>query len=243
MWGYLPDDTLSYCNQRWIDYTGLTRVEARHEGWTARIHPADVERALMAWREARTRHKPYEADVRLRAADGCYRRFVSRAVPLCDGHGEFVQWFGTNTDVEERRQLHEALDRAETEIAHVARLTTLGELASSLAHELNQPLAAVVANGDACMRWLNRGEPNLAEATGAVQRMIRDANRASDVIAHTRALLRKSTSEKTPLDIAAVIREILALVHQEVLKHRIISVSPSWQICPRSRAIGSSSSR
>ena len=78
----------------------------------------------------------------------------------------------------------------------MTRVTTLGELASSMAHELNQPLAAVVTNGNACLRWLARDEPNLEEATKAVTRMIRDANRAAEVIAHTRALLRRSGGER-----------------------------------------------
>lgn len=114
----------------------------------------------------------------------------------------------------ERRQ-------AEVELAHVTRVTTLGELASSMAHELNQPLAAVVTNGNACLRWLARDEPNLEEATRAVTRMIRDANRASDVIAHTRALLRRSSGEKARLDVGDVIRDALTFVEPEALRHRI----------------------
>lgn len=114
----------------------------------------------------------------------------------------------------ERRQ-------AEAELAHVTRVTTLGELASSMAHELNQPLAAVVTNGNACLRWLARDEPNLEEATRAVTRMIRDANRAADVIAHTRALLRRSGGEKARLDVGEVIGEALTFVEPEALRHRI----------------------
>ena len=110
---------------------------------------------------------------------------------------------------------------AEVELAHVTRVTTLGELASSMAHELNQPLAAVVTNGNACLRWLARDEPNLEEATRAVTRMIRDANRAADVIAHTRALLRRSSGEKARLDVGDVIRDALTFVEPEALRHRV----------------------
>ena len=111
--------------------------------------------------------------------------------------------------------------QAEVELAHVTRVTTLGELASSMAHELNQPLAAVVTNGNACLRWLARDEPNLEEATKAVTRMIRDANRAADVIAHTRALLRRSSGEKARLDVGDVIRDALTFVEPEALRHRV----------------------
>ena len=94
-------------------------------------------------------------------------------------------------DMTEHRRAEMVLRDAQAELAHVSRLTTMGELASSLAHELNQPLTAVVTNGSACLRWLDRDEPNIEEAMQAVQRIVRDANRPADVIAHTRALLRR----------------------------------------------------
>ena len=123
---------------------------------------------------------------------------------------------------DERRKAEEALQAMRAELAHVTRVTTMGELAASLAHELNQPLAAVVTNGGACLRWLGRDPPNLDEAAEAVRRIMRDATRASDVIAHTRALLKKSGGEKIPLDIRELIREVLVLVHQEVRRHRVL---------------------
>jgi C4-dicarboxylate-specific signal transduction histidine kinase len=176
---------------------------------------------------------PYEAEVRLRGADGSYRCFVSRAVGLHDERGQVMQWFGTRTDVEERRRAGEALHEAQAELAHVARLTTLSELAASLAHELNQPLAAVVTNGNACLRWLGRDQPNVDEAVGAVQRMIRDANRAADVIAHTRALVGKSNEERVSVDIGALIRDVLVLVRPEVARHRIdVSLSLADDLPP-----------
>jgi two-component system sensor kinase FixL len=126
---------------------------------------------------------------------------------------------------------------------HVTRSTTLGELASSLAHELNQPLAAVVTNGKACLRWLSREQPDLEEAIGAVQRMIRDTTWTADVIAHTRALLRKSDGEKVRLDITAVIRELLVLIHQELRRHQIVIEESFAEDLPPSWATGSSSGR
>jgi C4-dicarboxylate-specific signal transduction histidine kinase len=129
----------------------------------------------------------------------------------------------------ERRRADEALrqsgdqSRLLTEkLAHMTRLTTMGELAASLAHELKQPLAAIVTNGGACLRWLAHDRPNLDETVTAVQRIIRDANRAADVIVRTRALFRKSSTEKVRLDLAEVIREVLMLAHPEVVRHRIV---------------------
>jgi PAS domain S-box-containing protein len=222
VWACLPDETLTYCNRRWNEYTGLALEDAQREGWDQLLHPEDLEPTRRAWADARSQRTPFEVEVRLRASDGNYRRFMSRAIPVYGERGQVAQWFGTNTDVEDRRQLREALDKVEAEVARVGRLTVLGELAATLAHELNQPLAAVITNGDACLRWLGRDQADLDEASAAVRRMIRDAKRAADVIAHTRALLQKSSGEKVGLDVAKVIRQTLLLVQSEVARHRIV---------------------
>jgi C4-dicarboxylate-specific signal transduction histidine kinase len=147
---------------------------------------------------------------------------MSRAVPLYDERDQLVQWFGTNTDVEERRQVTEALAQAQAELAHVTRVATMGELTSSLAHELNQPLSAIVMSGSACLRWLERDQPDLGQAMKSVERVIRDANRAGEVIAHTRALLKKSDGDKSPLNLTQMIREVLPLVEQELMRHQVV---------------------
>ena len=188
----------------------------------ARVHPADVERVRKAREEAARRRAPYEVELRLRGADGSYRRFISRATGLFDENGQVIQWFGTNTDVEERRQVDEALREAHAELAHVARLTTMGELVVSLAHELNQPLAGVITNGEACRRWLDRDPPNLGEAMNAVRRVVRDAARAGDVVAHTRAFLQRTPSERVPVDVGQVIRESLAFVAADVARRGVV---------------------
>jgi PAS domain S-box-containing protein len=222
VWGCRSDGSLNYCNEQWLNFTGLRREDARREGWTARVHPADLERVRKAREEAARRHAPYEVELRLRGADGSYRRFVSRASGLYDDNGQVIQWFGTNTDVEERRQVDEALREAHAELAHVARLTTMGELVVSLAHELNQPLAGVTTNGEACRRWLDRDPPNVGEAMNAVRRVMRDAARAGDVIAHTRAFLQRAPSERVPIDVGQVIRESLAFVAADVARHGVV---------------------
>jgi len=222
VWGCRPDGSLNYCNEQWLNFTGLRREDARRERWTARVHPADLERVRKAREEAARQHAPYEVEVRLRGADGVYRRFVSRATGLYNENGQVIQWFGTNTDVEERRQVDEALHEAQTELAHVARLTTMGELVVSLAHELNQPLAGVITNAEACRRWLDRDLPNLGEAMNAVRRVMRDATRAGDVVAHTRAFLQRAPSERVPIDVRQVIRESLAFVAADVARQGVV---------------------
>jgi PAS domain S-box-containing protein len=110
---------------------------------------------------------------------------------------------------------------AQMELAHITRVTTLGELTASIAHEVNQPLAAVVANAEACLRWLRRGTPDVDAACRSVEWIIDDGNRASGVIRGVRALVNKTEIEKVPLDINDVVRETIALMQRELVNHRV----------------------
>jgi PAS domain S-box-containing protein len=124
-------------------------------------------------------------------------------------------------DLTERKHVEGALRDAQANLAHVVRVTTLGELAASIAHEVNQPLAAVAANAEACLRWLDRGTPDLAAARRSVEWIIDDGNRASDVIRRVRALANKTDIEKAPLDVNDVVREVITLVQRELTSHGV----------------------
>ncbi|SIO67684.1 PAS domain S-box-containing protein [Bradyrhizobium erythrophlei] len=122
---------------------------------------------------------------------------------------------------EKLRASEQRLLDAQMELARVTRVTTLGELTASIAHEVNQPLAAVVANAEACLRWLDRDTPDLTAARRSVEWVIEDGNRASEVIRRVRALARKSDIEKVPLDVNDVIREVIALVQRQLVSHQV----------------------
>jgi C4-dicarboxylate-specific signal transduction histidine kinase len=126
-----------------------------------------------------------------------------------------VEYVGTLTDVTERKAAEQALAKAREDIAHVSRVTTMGELTASIAHEVNQPLAAIVTNANACVRWLAARPANMDEARTAAQRIIRDANRASEVIMHIRAFLTRGKPLMTPLRLEQVIADVAGLVLEE----------------------------
>jgi PAS domain S-box-containing protein len=220
VWSTLPDGSADFLNKRWLDYTGLSLEEALGWGWRAGFHPEDSA-ILDGWSASLAVGEPFEAEVRMRRADGAYNWFLIRSVPLRDELGNIVRWYGTNTDIEDRKQAEEALHQAQAALAHVTRVTTLGELTASIAHEVNQPLAGVITNAQACLRWLGREVADVEEARAAVERIIRDGHRASAVIQRIRALATKTAPHKARLDLNDVIHEVVRLVHREVLGHRV----------------------
>ena len=147
---------------------------------------------------------------------------TERAGLDCFGLGSAGREFvGAVMDVTTTKRAAEELHEAQAALAHVTRVTTLGELTASIAHEVNQPLGALVTNAEACLRWLDRGTPKLDEARRNVEMIIKDGHRAGDVIRRIRALSKKSDPRMAPLDINDVVNEVIALVQREVFSHRV----------------------
>jgi C4-dicarboxylate-specific signal transduction histidine kinase len=132
-----------------------------------------------------------------------------------------LEFIGAVMDITANKRAEENLHNAQAELAHITRLTTLGELTASIAHEVNQPLAAVVANAEACLSWLDRETPDLKAARRSVEWVIDDGIRASEVVRRVRALANKTDTEKTPLDVNHVVKEVVTLVQRELVSHRI----------------------
>jgi C4-dicarboxylate-specific signal transduction histidine kinase len=138
------------------------------------------------------------------------------------GRGAGLEYIGAVRDVTERKLSEDALHQARAELAHVARVTTLGQLTASIAHELNQPLAGIVTNANACLRLLAETPPNLSAATGTAKRSIRDATRAADVIARLRDLFRKRSPAREPFDLNGAVREVAALTRRDFQRIRAV---------------------
>jgi len=152
--------------------------------------------------------------------------------PLFDSNGAFLGYRGVSTDITSSiraDQAEQALREAQAELAHVTRVTMLGELTASIAHEINQPLAAVIANAEACLSWLDRNPSDLEAARRSVEWIVEDGNRASEVIRRVRALAKKTDVEKASLDINDVVSDAMALVQRELSSHE---VSPKLALAP-----------
>jgi PAS domain S-box-containing protein len=350
VWRADADGVPDFLNQPALDYTGLSAEQAEL-GWPRAFHPEDKKAMLIKWSAIRQSGRPGGLEARLRRFDGAYRWFLFQALPLRDKSGNIVKWYGSATDIEDRKlaelalreseqrfrdyaetasdwlwetgpdhriitisehisaagfvpsrlpgvtrwevasdfeaepekwrrhrnalddhqpfrdfvysvinqsgaqiyvrtsgkpffdangqflgyrgtgtditaliraeQAEQDLRRAQAELAHVTRVTMLGELTASIAHEVNQPLTAVVANAEASLRWLNREQPDLAAARRSVEWVINDGCRASDVVRRVRALAKKSDMETVRLGLNQVVTEAVTLVERELIKHRV----------------------
>jgi PAS domain S-box-containing protein len=144
--------------------------------------------------------------------------------PVFDATGQFLGYRGVSTDITasiRADQAERALRKAQAELAHVTRVTTLGELTTSIAHEINQPLAAVIANAEACLSWLDRTPADLDAARRSVEWIVEDGNRASEVIRRVRALAQKTEIERVPLDVNDVANDVMTLVQRELSNHEV----------------------
>ena len=232
-WTALPDGCVDFVNWHWQEYTGLSAEKTVGSGWQAAVQPEDLERHAAKWRASLASGEPFESEVRYRrAADGEYRWFLTRAVPLRDRRGKIVKWYGTSTDIEDRKHA----EQLQADLAHMNRVATMSELAASLAHEIKQPIGAAVTNADVCLRLLNRNQPDVPDARDAALEMVKDARRAADIIDRVRLLYQKRSSQREAVDVNEVIAEMLLLLHNEANRHSVSIRTDLTEGLPRVRA-------
>jgi C4-dicarboxylate-specific signal transduction histidine kinase len=165
--------------------------------------------------------EPVEIEARIWTAQRDYRWLLVRNVPLRDPLGGIVKWYGTGIDIEDRKRAEESLRKAQADLAHANRVTTMGELSASLAHEINQPISGAITNASTCLRRLDREQPDVEGARAAASLIIRDANRAAEIINRIRLFFRKGVVTKERLDVNEVIREMEILLHNEATQHSV----------------------
>jgi PAS domain S-box-containing protein len=197
------------------------KTEPTLQSFWERVHPEDRSLVEQTLDGAIRERSGFALEFRIALPDGSNKHLHGVGRPVLKAAGNIDEYIGTTMDITERKRGEEALRNAQADLTRVARLTTMGELAASIAHEISQPLGAMVANGDACLLWLANDRPNLDEARQAVKRIVGEGQRAGDIIRSVRALAGKSGPEMTQFDINDAIREVLILMRSELRRHDV----------------------
>ena len=201
-------------------HAGPPRIEALYE----RIHPEDLAGVKEALEQGIREKAMYEYDYRIIHPNGAIRDIHLVGHPVVSPTGELIESVGTVVDITERKRAEEERERlrqAQDDLARVSRMTTIGELTASLAHEVHQPISAAITDASTCLRWLTRDAPDLEEARAAASRMLEDGKRATEIIKRIRLLFEKGPALREPVDLNEVIREMIALLHGEATQHSV----------------------
>ncbi|MER8835612.1 PAS domain-containing protein [Mesorhizobium sp. M0909] len=223
-----PDGEPIYRSQQLREFLGYNLEELDEAGKSrlagtldAGVHPDDLTGVKERYAHCLSTGEPYARRHRLRRFDGEYRWVETRAAPMRNAEGAIVQWNVICLDIENEVRTQEELRLAQERLARASQAASLAELSASIAHEVNQPLAAIVANSNACHRWLSAEPPNVERAKITAERIIRDANSAADVVSRIRALFRPSLEMRTSTPIPSVVAEARDLMAEEAMRRRV----------------------
>ncbi|WEX90564.1 MASE1 domain-containing protein [Sinorhizobium garamanticum] len=228
IWCAAPDGKPIYFSQQLSGFIGFN-VEDKDVAGTSRlasvlnaiIHPDDLAAVKKLLAHSLATGEPYAQKHRLRRFDGEYRWVEMRAAAMRSGDGAIVQWNGVCLDIEDQVRGRDELRLAQENLARASQAASLAELSASIAHEVNQPLAAIVANSYACQRWLMAEPPNIERAQKRAERIIQDANSAADVVSRIRALFKHSVETRTSTTLSSVIAEARDLMAEEAARRRV----------------------
>ncbi|MEK0085597.1 PAS domain-containing protein [Benzoatithermus flavus] len=239
-WTADPTGAFISFTDRWLEWTGQSREDAVRLGWAHVVHPDDLPRCMQQWGHAVATGEPADVRYRLRMADGSYRWMRGRAFPRRGEptaehpEGPIIRWYGTTEDIDDQMRTEQQQRELKMELLHATRLTTMGEMAATLAHELAQPLAATAGYVEGCERLLRSGRPDARELVLAgLGEVLHQATRAGEILKRLRGFVRKGSEHETaarePADLDALVREAaaLALAGADRLGIRVI-----WELAP-----------
>ena len=209
---------LTYINRKTAEFVGLGISQLADFGYQKTFHPDDLDSLLHAWRHALKTGEPYNHVARLRRKDGAYRWYQHTAEAMRDSDGNIVQWYGLSLDIDEPKRAEDRLRQTQAELARATQIATVAELSASIAHELNQPLTSVIANAQACKRWLAASPPNLMEARASVESVVRDARSADETMQSIRALFKRQTFQKREWNVKDMVLESVRLLREDEIK-------------------------
>jgi PAS domain S-box-containing protein len=212
IWKTNTERACDFVNLPWLTFTGRTLAEELGDGWMQVVHPDDLMACVKAYTTAFEAREMFHMEYRARRFDGEYRWILTTGVPRWESDGVFAGYIGSGLDITDRRQAEQTLQETHRELNRLSRLTALGEFAASIAHEVRQPLTAILLNARACLRGLNHPHPDLQELKEGLLDVAAAGQRAEQLIQRNRELFRFHNVQATPLDINGVITDTIPLI-------------------------------
>lgn len=211
-----PECELGVVNRQLLEYFGKSREELQEWEAAGCVHPDDLPLVRASLKRTVEYGEPHEVEQRLRRADGTYRWFKPRGLPERNAEGRIERWYCLLYDIEDLKRAEEDQRTLQARLSRASHAATISELAATIAHEVKQPIASVVANAEACHGWLSASPPNIGRALGCAERIVRDGHSADDVVSRIRLLFRRAPPVKVPLDLNEVIAEVCDLVADDL---------------------------
>jgi PAS domain S-box-containing protein len=221
IWMSGTDKLCTYFNKPWLDFTGRSIGRELGNGWAEGVDPEDLQKCLDTYIQSFDRREAFRMEYRLRRHDGEFRWILDIGVPRFNPDRSFAGYIGSCIDVTEQRRAEEQLRHAQEDLARVTRVVAMGALAAAIAHEVNQPLTAIVTNGQFCLRQLDGATSNPDELWSAIRAIVDDGARASAVISRIRGLLTKGVPTRTELDINRTIQDVTNILRNEFTRNRV----------------------
>ncbi len=223
IWSADASGHIEYCNQHLRSYVGEIPNNALGESFFSILHPEDEPLYRQGLEEAFASGEGFEVEARVCGASHDYRWFLARAIPQHNEDGKIVRWYGIHIDIEEQRRAQQSLMSAQDNLARFSRILSMAEMAASIAHELNQPLTAVVTHAYACREWLNGNPANVEKASLTAEKIVQESTRASAVVKRVRALFRKDQEAliREAADVNMLIRDLARLLREEAIRRGV----------------------
>jgi PAS domain S-box-containing protein len=221
IWRTDTEGSIEYCNQHLCDYLGRGAKQLRGEAFFDVIHADDKPLFRHGWQAALASGGRFEAEVRVRGADTVYRWFLVRSIPQRAENGQIARWYGIHIDIEQQHRAQQSLMLAQDDFTRLLRTLSMAEMAASIAHELNQPLTAVVTHAYACREWLQSEPANLEKASATAEKIVQESTRASAVISRVRALFRKEAQVRELTSMNKLIQGMARLLRDEAIRRDV----------------------
>jgi len=218
IWRTDSQGCVEYCNQHLCDYLGQRTEELRGEAFFNAIHPEDKPLFYQGWQAALKSGDRFEIEARVRAGDGSYRWFLVRSIPQRWEDGQIARWYGIHIDIQQQHRAQQNLVQAQDDLARMQRLLSMAEMAASIAHELNQPLTAVVTHAYACREWLQAKPANIERASATAEKIVQESTRAGVVVRRVRALFQKEEQVRELTSMNRLIQELAHVLRDEAIR-------------------------